>query len=220
MNPIVDKIRKLLRLGKDGAATPAEAALALAKAIKLAADHGIDFSAIPDDTGSNGGITHTTEPSQAGLPHRLASQLVKRHFSVSTLFDSSGKKPVIHFIGLPNNCDLAVYCYVFLVRSMRTAWRKRENRRLRDRDSFLRGYAAAIDSLMPATFHQPGLILSADKYIESVIFAGRTGIKIASIGGGGKKKISDASFYNGYRQGQKTGINNAIRGTDTFNLTQ
>lgn len=218
MNPIIDKIRKLLRLGKDSAATPHEAALALAKAIKLAAENGIDLSQIPDDTGSHGGITHRTELSQAGLPHRLASKMVKRHFSVETLFDSTGKKPVIHFIGLSNNCDLAIYVYVFLVRSMRTAWRKRKNRRLRDRDSFLRGYCAAIDSLMPATFHQPGLILSADKYIETIIFAGRTGIKMSSIGTNSKKKLSTKAFYNGYIEGEKTGINNALRGSDTLNL--
>jgi hypothetical protein len=218
MNPIIDKIRKLLRLGKDSKATPNEAAVAMAKAMQLAAAHGIDLSQIPDDTGSNGGISHTTEPSQAGLPHRLASMLVKRHFSVSTLFDSTGKKPVIHFIGLPNNCDLALYCYVFLVRSMRTAWRKRENRRLRDRASFLRGYAAAIDSLMPATFHQPGLIISADEYIETVILANQHGVKIKTLGNGRKNKISDAAFRNGYRQGKQTGIHNAIRGSETLNL--
>lgn len=218
MSPIIDKIRKLLRLGKDGAATAAEAAAALAKAIQLAAEHGIDLSKIPDDTGLNGGLGHVTQPSQAGLPHRLASSLVKRHFGVDALFDSSDRKAVIHFIGLPENCDLAIYCYVFLVRSMRIAWRKRENRRLRDRESFLRGYASAIDSLMPATFHRPGLVLSAQQYIEGVILAGRHGVKIKTVRASSKHKLSDAAYRNGYREGQRGGIRNAIRGTETFNL--
>lgn len=44
MNPIIDKIQKLLRLAKCSAATPAEAAAALEKAIQLAMQHGIDIA--------------------------------------------------------------------------------------------------------------------------------------------------------------------------------
>lgn len=212
MNPIVDKIRKLLRLGRDGAATPAEAAAAMAKAMRMAAEHGIDLSQMPPDDPERGGMTHATEPSQAGLPHRLASQLVKRHFNVATLFDSTGRKPAIHFIGHEENCQLASYCYVYLVRSMRAAWRNRENRRLRNRDAFLRGYAAAIDSLMPETFHREGLILSADRYIETVILAGKAGVKIADMKPV-KSSLSDSAFRHGYRAGKAGGIRNAIRGT-------
>ena len=213
MNPILDKIKKLLRLGRDSAASPAEAALAMAKALKLAADHGIDLSQVPTDDPAAGGMTHETEPSQAGPAHRLASRLVKRHFGVETLFDSTGSKPVIHFIGLETNCQLARYCYVYLVRASRAAWRKRQNRRLRDRESFLRGYFAAIDKLMPATFHQPGLILAAGPYIEGVILAGKAGVSIKTTETK-PAKLSDAAFFHGILAGKQGGIRNAIRGTD------
>lgn len=216
MNPIIDKIRKLLRLSRDSKATPNEAATAMAKAMKLASDHGIDLSALPSDDPGRGGMSHVTEPSQCGPAHRMASGIVKRHFGVATLFDSTGSRAVIHFIGIETNCQIASYCYIYLVRSMRQAWRKRENRRLRDRQSFLRGYASAINSLMPGVFHQNGIILCADNYIEAVIFAGRHGIKIRTTKPSAAK-ISDASFHHGFVAGQKGGIHNAIRGTD-YNL--
>lgn len=216
-SPLIDKIKKLLRLAKDGAATPAEAATALAKALAMAAENGIDLSKIPDDSTSGSGMSHATEPSQAGLPHRLAARLVSRHFGVEAIFDSTGKKPVIHFIGIDENCHLAIYCYVYLVRSMRTAWRKRTNRRLRDRESFLRGFTAAIDNQMPAVFHRPGLVLSTKAYIEGVILAGKTGVTIKETQSK-PKKLNAASAIEGGIAGRKAGIRNALRGSETLNL--
>jgi hypothetical protein len=218
MAPILDKIRKLLRLGRDHAATPAEAAAAMAKALKLAAENGIDLSRIPPDDPERGGMSHTTEPSQCGPAHQLASWLVMRHFGVRTLFDNTGAKPVIHFIGVESNCQLAAYCYVYLVRAMRAAWRNRTNRRLRDRQSFLEGYARGIDSLMPAVFHRPGLILSADRYIETVIFAGKEGIRLREVKPK-QRKLSAAAAFHGYRDAKIDGIRNPIRGTDRELLT-
>lgn len=211
MNPIIDKIRKLLRLGRDSAASPAEAALAMAKALQLAADHGIDLAKLPSDDGKGGGLTHQTEPSTKGVAQHQASQLVKRHFGVETLFDSTGPKRAIHFIGLEENCHLARYCYTYLVRAMSAAWRKRSNRRLRDREAFIRGYAVAIDRAMPAVFHRPGLVISADDYIQRVFLS--DGSKITQIGGKAAK-LSDAAFREGFVTGAHAGIHNAIRGTD------
>ncbi|GAA5482095.1 DUF7168 domain-containing protein [Haloferula sargassicola] len=211
-SPIIDRIKKLLRLGRCHAATPAEAANALAKALKLAAEHGIDLSQLPTDDPERGGVTHVTEPSQAGLPHRLASRLVKRHFGVSTVFEKGGPKPVIHFVGVESQCQLAVYCYVFLVRTMRAAWRHRTNRRLRDRESFLHGFATAIDRAMPPVFHQPGLTISHDAYIVDVI-VGKGG-SLKEIGRKTPRKLSEAATREGYRAGRKTSIHNALRGTD------
>jgi len=214
MNPIIDRIKKLLRLGRNGAATMAEAAAALKKAQELAAAHGIDLGAIPADVEGHGGMTHVTEKSQAGLPHRLASGIVKHHFGVDTLFDSTGAKPVIHFIGCETNCQIAVYVYVYLVRAMRAAWRNRTNRRLRDRDSFLRGFASGVESMIPAKFHRAGLVLCTERYVAGVILAGKNA-KISTIRAGGKNKPSERAFFHGYRDGKNTGIHNAVRGTNT-----
>lgn len=213
-NPIIERIKKLLRLGKDGAATPAEAALALSKALKLAAEHGLKLEDIPADSDS-GILSHETIKSQAGPAHRLASGIVKRHFGVSTLFHSTNDGGKIHFIGFPEQTALASYVYEYLVRAMRRAWRTRSNKRMRDRDSFLRGFAAAIEDLMPETFHQPGLTLCADKYIHDVILRG-SGSKMTTLAS--PKAKSDKAFFHGLKAGSKAGIRNALRGSDTLNL--
>ena len=211
MNPIIDKIRKLLRLGRDSAASPAEAALAMAKALQLAAEHGIDLAKLPSEDGKGGGLTHQTENSTKGMAQSLASGIVKRHFGVDTLFDSTGPRKVIHFIGMEDNCHLARYCYVYLVRASRAAWRKRLNRRLRDRSAFLRGYFVAIDRAMPAVFHRPGLVLSVDSYIQATFASPGTKLSVSSPK---PAKLSDAAFREGFVTGTEAGIHNAIRGTD------
>ena len=132
MNPAFAKIKKLLRMAKDRAASSAEAATAMRKAMELAAEHGIDLTAIPPDDPEHGGMTHASETSQAGPAHRKAAALVRRHFGVDPLFDSTGEKPVIHFIGFESNTQLALYCYTYLVRASRAAWRKRANKRRED----------------------------------------------------------------------------------------
>lgn len=210
MNPAIERIKKLLRLSKDGAATAAEAAAALAKALQLAAEAGVNVADIPVDNDS-GCLGHESIASQAGPAHRLASGLVKTHFGVETLFDSRGGKKQIHFIGLPEQIALASYVYTYLVRTMRTAWRKRTNKRLRDRDAFLKGFSIAINQLMPETFHRPGLILSAEKYIDNILIGTDPNVIRQSLKA--PSANSDKALQHGYQAGHKAGIRNAIRGT-------
>lgn len=214
MSPIIEKIKKLLRLGKDGAATPAEAAVALAKALKLAAEHGLKLEDIPADSDS-GVLSHETVKSTAGPAQLLAAGIVKTHFGVDALFITGGSK-LIHFIGLPEQVALASYVYTYLVRTMCRAWRTRENKRLRDRNAFLRGFAAAMNRLMPYVFHRPGLILCAKRYVDEVICVGGNFTDRKSIAA--PKAKSDRAFSDGLAAGHKAGIRNALRGSDTLNL--
>ena len=208
MNPIIDKIRKILRLGNDHGATAEEAASALAKAQQLAAEYGISLTEIPDESDTASGLTHASVPSLAGLPHKLASGLVERHFGVATLFDPLGAKPLIHIVGTPNQIDLATYVYVYLVRVIRQSWQRRPNKRLRDRESYLRGFTVAISKKLPRVFPQDGLVLSADAYINGVLIV--PGTKLVSRDGGRKKPLSDRAFHHGYAAGTGTAIHNAI----------
>lgn len=214
MNPIIERIKKLLRLGKDGAATPAEAAAALSKALKLAMEHGLKLEDIPADSDS-GILTHETVESTAGPAQLLSAGIVKTHFGVDTLFITGGSRK-IHFIGLPEQVALAAYVYTYLQRTMCRAWRTRENKRLRDRNAFLRGFAAAMNRLMPEVFHRPGLILCSQKYVEDVICVGPGWSKTTSLAP--PKAKSEAAFSHGLEAGRKAGIRNALRGSDTLNL--
>jgi|GEM_PF-6600050 len=212
MSTSIDRIKKLLRLGRDNAATPAEAAAAMAKAVQLAAREGIDLAQIPADEDGAGGMTHRTKASQCGVPHQLAAGLVKRHFHVDAIFEKGGRKPVVHFVGAPTNCELASYCYDYLVRAMRAGWRNRTTRRLRDRDSFLRAFAAAVDLLTPQVFPpQHGLALSQSHYIETQFGRVKT---MKGLQG----KLSAAAAREGWRAGRNAGIRNGIAGTSQQSL--
>ncbi len=209
MNPAIDKIRKLLRLAKCSKATPNEAATALSKAMQLAAEHGIDLDKVStDDAGSQ--ITHRTTGALFGVAERNASSLVKSHFNVDVLFSKRLGKPVIHFIGYPETCDLAIYVFVYLVRCARNAWKNRANKRLRNRESYIYGFFLAIHELMPPKFHQPGLVPSFQSYKEEVLLTGGRLITRTIA----PKSIPVKSLTAGYMAGKRNGINNSIRGTD------
>ena len=216
MNPILDKIKKLLRLAKCNSASPAEAATALKKAMQMAQDNGIEVATVRLLEDHEWTLSHVTTKSQAGPAHRLAAALVTNHFGVEILFDSRDGVSRIHFIGLPTNCQLAEYVYCYLVRAMRAAWRKRSNKRLRDREAFLKGYATAIHQLMPATFRNEGLILSAKAYTEAVIIGNKPGRSVAMKPVAAK--ASDRALREGYIAGQKAGIRNGIHGTSHLAL--
>lgn len=212
---LIEKIKKLLRLGKDKGATAAEASSALAKAQQLAAEHGISLSEIGEADEETGVLTHISVPSLKGLPHRLASGLIKRHFGVDTLFDSTGAKAVMHIIGTPSQAQLAEYVYIYLVRALRQSWQQRENRRLKNREAFLRGFSHAISRQLPEVFPQTGLILSHQSYIEDRLL--NPGEKLTSLPVS-KKPLSEAAFSHGLRAGRQAGIRNAIRGSETLSL--
>lgn len=208
MTSIIDKIRKILRLGNDHGATAEEACAALAKAQQLAAEYGISLTEIPDESDTASGLTHGSVPSLAGLPQKLAAHLVKRHFGVATLFDPLGARPLIHIIGAPVQIELATYVYVYLVRVIRQAWPRRHNKRLRDREAFLRGFAQAISKKLPQVFPQDGLVLSSDAYIADVLIG--PGARLVTTAAGSKKPMSDRAFHHGFMAGSETSIHNAI----------
>jgi hypothetical protein len=213
MTPILEKIQKLLRLSKCSKATPNEAAVALAKAMKLAADNGIDLDKISTDE-VDSQVTHRTTGAVFGVAERNASALVKRHFNVGALFSKRSGKAVIHFIGYPETCDLAIYVFVYLVRCARSAWKNRPNKRLRNRESFIFGFFLAIDRLMPPKFHQPGLVPSFEAYTENILLKGSRMIT-KSIA---PKSTPIKSLAAGFRAGESNGINAPLRGSDTLNL--
>jgi hypothetical protein len=209
MNPILDKIRKLLRLSKCSKATANEAAVALAKAMQLAAEHGIDLAKVSTEE-SDSSVTHRTTPAPFGVAERNASSLVKRHFNVDALFSSSSGKKVVHFIGYPETCDLAIYVFVYLVRCAKSAWKNRSNKHLKNRESYIYGFFLAIDELMPPTFHQPGLVPSFQTYTEHVLLSGRKIITKPVA----PKSTTIKALTSGFLAGQKNGIHNSVRNTD------
>lgn len=209
MHPALDKIKKLLRLARDKSASPAEAATALAKALATAAEHGIDLDKVSTDDNAHT-ITHRTTKAAFGDAERNAAHTIRKHFNVDALFSSQDGKKVVHFYGYPEACDLAIYVFVYLVRCAKSAWKNRANKRLKNRSAFILGFFCGIEQHIPPKFHQPGLLPSFQAYRDEVLLSGGKLIfrKIAP------KKMPIKSLSAGYSEGRKTGINNAIRGTD------
>lgn len=82
MSADLERIKKLLRLGKDASATPAEAALALKRAAEIAHKAGLRVDDIDiDDAPSH--VGHASCQCVAiGLAERLAANLVAHQFNV------------------------------------------------------------------------------------------------------------------------------------------
>ncbi len=216
-NPALEKIRKLLALAGNNTSA-AEAASALAKAQKLAADHGISLTEVGDGettTGTNG-IEHRAIKTREALHERLAEILTKEHFGVQMIISTGGGRSLLYIVGNPGQVELASYVYVYLSRALASAWLHRTNRRLSDRKAFMMGFCAAISELLPSVFPQTGLVVSIQSYIDDVLIPPGAVVKNAKPLG--LKRISQTAAQAGYAAGEKAGIRNAIRGTTAQQL--
>jgi len=209
MNANIEKIKKLLRLARDKSASPAEAATAMSKALEMAATAGIDLSKVPTDAHSSS-LTHRTTKAPWGSAERHAAVLVCKHFSVQALFSEIDGRKVVHFYGRVDACDLAIYVFVYIVRCARTAWKNRANKRLKNRASFIYGFFLGIDELLPAKFHQPGLLPAFKAYRDEFLLRGEKLVnKTITL-----KKAPVKALSAGYHAGRKTSIHQAIRGNN------
>ena len=168
MDKVIEKIKKLLRLSKDDAASANEAAQALTIALKLAAKHGIDLQTVSTDDDTESATTHNTAKAQAhGDAEKYASYLVRAFFHTTPLFQTSNGKKSVTFIGGKVQTELSIYAFEYIVKSMRLAWKNNTDRRLK-RSGFLRGYYNAMWSEMPKVFRSNDLVVCHDKYIEEI----------------------------------------------------
>lgn len=147
MNPIIEKIKKLLRMKRGG--TPAEIATALKLAQELAAKHNIDLAAInPDDEGE-GKIAHEDVILGSRVPWecKYSALVCLNFFHVNCLFHQLRFEKRLAFIGTQRDIEISRYVYTFIVRSMRDLWKNKRGRS-KDRRSFLYGIFLAICSTL------------------------------------------------------------------------
>lgn len=212
---MIEKIKKLLRLANCDAASPAEAAQALTRALKMAEDAGINLDQIDpnEDTGDDGVSHSTCEHSGIGIAERLSMHLVCNHFHVEHLIVRSRyNKPCIHFIGGKVATQLASYAHEYLVKSMRKAWKNQNDRRLK-RDAFMHGFIWAIRKQMPEVFRDESLVPVFSDYIERTFL--KPGMTVKQTQSKSLKPGADASFFKGFQKGDKAGIRNGLEGSST-----
>lgn len=207
----LDIIKKLLRLARDRAATPAEAAAALSKAAEIAGRHGIDHGSIPVDGDSaspgSGPVSHATVKTDKGPAARMAVSLIETQFGVRAIFAG----PELVIVGPGSLVHVAAYAHTYIRRSMAAAWRKRPDKRVKCRRAFLAGYAGAIERDMPDAFRNNSLISqeSFDNYLQTVLWPGEN-LRISNVPQRNSKKWNRNAAFAGYRAGQKNSIRGAL----------
>lgn len=140
-DPIIEKIKKLLRMKRGG--TPDEIATALRLAQELADKNGIDLGSVDEnDEGPRGQpLTHTDALTASRLAKECiyAALICKHFFQIEPLTQRTGwRVRKITFIGRAWDIQIAMYVYSFLVGHFRREWNTKRGR-CRNRGAFMSG---------------------------------------------------------------------------------
>lgn len=209
-SPYQKRLEKLLRLARDRAASPHEAATALHKAAQLAQEHGIDLESInlSADSSTPGAspLRHSRAKSDKGQVARHAANLIRKQFGCRVVF-LYGREIVI--VGPGTFVEVALYAFQYIRRAINSAWKNRSNRRLRDRNGFVAGFAAAISEAMPEAFRNHSLI--PDDALETYLSTAVFGREITLHGLPSQKStISHKAAHAGFIAGRRHGIHGAL----------
>jgi hypothetical protein len=124
-SPILEKLKKLLTLGKD--ATGAEAETALAMATKLGIKYDIDISSIRLATGEQKKEEMVNDVLTCGARMSVAqkwiSWLLHDHFKVNIVYGGSRwSGRIMYFLGRKSDVEFAKYVQDFLKEHMLRSW--------------------------------------------------------------------------------------------------
>jgi hypothetical protein len=219
MNPeIVEKIKKLLRLGQSG--NPHEAELALSRAFELAARHRIDMSALDLDEESER-LVH----EYFHIGHRVTFlrqrvlNIVVKFFNVQVCITH----PRVVLVGTSADIAIAWYVYEFLVaecsRWLRVYQAREKAQRLRvtknKRDNFIQGFVYGIAKQLDQSLNR--LILEDSKF--AIVLAEQEKAREARISelfpetkkfGRDLSRRNPDALMSGYERGLATKINRPI----------
>lgn len=207
----LNRVKKLLRLARDRAATPAEAAAAMAKAAAIAGEHGIEHDSI--DTGGDshqpgtGPLSHAKVKTDSGPAARMAVTLIQDQFGCRAIF--AGKELVI--VGPGAFVHVAGYAFTYIRRSMLAAWRHRPDKRVRNRRCFLAGYAGAIERDMPDNFRNHTIIPDDkfESYLQESVWPGQS-LRLSDVPQRKIKKWSGKAAWAGFQAGNRNSIRGAL----------
>lgn len=216
---ILEKLKKLLRLARSS--NPHEAALAMEKAMALAAEHRVALDQInPDHEAAR--VTHRDHEDQLARlsdEHQFAARIVQRFFRVRCIVRNRWTGPTdqwrpvsrefITCVGTASDVEIALYVIGFLVHHFRFCWRHHRGR-IRNRRAFMTGmfrglYSKLLDAEPPTeTEASTALVVSHDAYIAAHI--GETTPK-----GHCEDHEATAALTAGFSQGLKTEIRGGLR---------
>jgi hypothetical protein len=127
---ILDKIGKLLNLGKDARGNANECAAALRQAQKLMDKHGVTQAELGLVGYSKETVECPIQVSKKTIPLRLSLlvHIIADAFGVKPIIGSTKRQSdysyVVHYIGPSGRVMLAVYSHTVVQRALDAAWRK------------------------------------------------------------------------------------------------
>lgn len=223
----IEKIKKLLRLARDKAASPAEAALALARAMELIAKHDLDLGEINLDEPTKKLIRdHIHVGLRVSLVKKLVSRILEKFFHVKVCFTS----PRLAVLGRDSDVQIALYVFDFLVKSCTrecVLWARRERAARRKvttakKESFTRGWIYGVSSNLEPVAAQieaagsRSIILMRQAALEdfySQEFPHTRTITIA------KGRENTRALVSGWQAGKRTHVRTPLTGgRDTMRL--
>jgi hypothetical protein len=166
MQPILDKIRKLLQVDPAKGSTQSEAEQALMAAQRLALKHNIDLASVDTSADTSAGepiINQPWTPQREGggecaarLPtcHKFITWILERYFGVKVIeitkwgeYEDKGRKlegrrKSLSIVGRQSNVQISIYVYGYLHREFMDLWHdhnKRYNSSMADRNGFFYG---------------------------------------------------------------------------------
>lgn len=217
MTSIIDRIKKLLRLARDKAATPAEAGNALNRALELIQQHEIDIATLDLDEPTEKLVCERIHVGQAvSFIKRRVNLIVIHYFRVRTIWE----RPDLAVVGFETDVTIAGYVFAFLVRACSQALKdyvaaERKGRRkvtTRKKQSFIQGWMYGVATTLrdpDAPCHEiqdskTALIIAekksqVDKHFEQ-LFPDCISSPIR------KKPFNKTALWHGYRRGKDTSI--------------
>lgn len=145
---VLDKIKKLLRLGQSS--NPHEAALAIERAFEIASRHNIELASIDLDEEERR-IVHEYHRvgCRLSLDRKLILGIVLNYFNVGVVMCHARES--VCFIGRPSDIEIAKYVFEFLVGACRDGLRRYQREQSRKlsrskRENYIAGYVYGVRS--------------------------------------------------------------------------
>lgn len=216
----IEKITKLLRLARDKAASPAEAAQALARALELIAKHDLDLGEINLDEPTEKFVRdHIHVGQRVSLVKKLVAGIMLSFFHVKVCLTS----PRLAVLGRDSDVQIALYVFDFLVKSCTrecVLWAQSERSSRRKvtpskKESFIRGWIyGVVSNLEPvaAQLEAAGsrsIILLRKAALEDFYADEFPETRTIAIR---KPRINKTALVSGYHSGRQTNIRPPLNG--------
>jgi hypothetical protein len=219
MHDIVTLIKKLLRLARDKAASPAEASQALNRAMELIQRHNVDAAALDLDTEEESFVTEKIEIGwRTSLAKHHALLMVDNYFGVRVVLS----RPHAAIMGRESDVAIARYVWSFLLGAINratTAWATAEKKARRKttgqkRQAFQQGWFYGLRaSLSKPAAELPdtrtGIVL-ATRAAQLKAYADQQFPHTAEVPKRKSPRQNKAAIYQGYIAGRSTTIHKPL----------